>query len=83
MRPVEEILEQAKRLSAKERWELLDKLEDSLTEEEPKAEKMAPGEGPYARTLAAAGMGHSDFSDVSSNKRIHLAAAYAPKHADK
>lgn len=80
MRIVDEILERAKHLSAGERAELLLRL-DELAGEEP-VEKPMPGEGPYAHTLAMAGIGHSDFTDVSSDKYQHLAVAYADEHDD-
>lgn len=83
VRRVDEILEYVKRLSAKERQELLDRLEDAVDREQENGRVGRPATGPYARTLAAAGIGHTDFPDVSSNKGKHLAEAYAPKHRDE
>ena len=83
VRKVDEILESAKRLSAKERQELLDRLEEAVEREQENGSGGQGAKGPYARTLAAAGIGHTDFPDVSSNKGKHLAEAYAPKHRDK
>jgi hypothetical protein len=80
MRTAEEIIEQAKQLPLEERRRVLGALEVSLDEEEEASTTKAQLEGPYSRTLAAAGIGHSDFSDVSSNKGKHLAEAYGPKH---
>ncbi len=83
VRKVDEILEYVKRLSAKERQELLDRLEDAVDREQENGRVGQRARGPYARTLAAAGIGHTDFPDVSSNKGKHLAEAYAPKNRDK
>lgn len=73
MRSVDEILERAKQLSAKERAELLKRLED--LDGEPVATR--PTDRPYARSLAASGSGHTDSPDVSSDKYKHLGEAYA------
>jgi len=78
VRKVDEILEYVKRLS-----ELLDRLEDAVAREQQNGRGGQRAKGPYAQTLAAAGIGHTDFPDVSSNKGKHLAEAYAPKHRDK
>jgi hypothetical protein len=72
-----------KRLSAKERQELLDRLEDAVEREQENVRGAQRALGPYARTLAAAGIGHTDFPNVSSNEGKHLAEAYAPKHPVK
>ncbi len=70
MLSVEEILEQAKQLKPRELKRLAALLEKHLAQvPEPKPTR---GKGRYARTLELAGKGHSDFSDVSSNKRKHL-----------
>ncbi len=78
MRRLDEILEQAKRLSAEERRELLTNLE-GLTDG-PAVDR--PAGGPYARTLAAAGSVHSDFTDVSSDKYKHVAEAALLGHGE-
>ena len=83
MRKVDEILEYVKRLSAKERQELLDRLEDAVDRGQGNGRSGQGAASPYARTLAAAGIGHTDFPDVSSKKGKHLAEAYAPKNRDK
>jgi hypothetical protein len=83
MRRVDEILEHVKRLSSKERQELLDRLEDTVENEAENGCAKQPATGRYARTLAAIGIGHTEFPDVSSNKGKHLAEAYAPKRRDK
>ncbi len=74
MHTVEEIIEQARQLSPKDRRRLIEELEDSLAEE-PGAEQV-PLEGPYARSLSLAGTVHTDFIDVSADKYKHLAEAY-------
>lgn len=75
MHTVEDIIEQAHRLSPKDRRRLIEELEDSLAAE-PGKEQFLP-EGPYARSLALAGTAHTDFTDVSADKYQHLAEAYA------
>jgi hypothetical protein len=75
MQTVEEILEQARRLSSQDRRRLVEELEGSLAGE-PGVEQ-PPLEGPYTRSLALAGTAHTDFMDVSADKYRHLAAAYA------
>ncbi len=81
MRKINEILEEAKRLSAKDRQQLIEELEDledsSEKWEEPSKAKDSLPEGPYARTLAAAGTVHSNFDDLSTDKYKHVAAAAA------
>lgn len=83
MRTIDEILEQLKRLSAEEREELLEKLENAVQDDQLDARARRATTGPYARTLAAAGTGHTDFPEVSSRKGEHLAEAYAPKRRGK
>lgn len=75
MHTVEDIIEQAHRLSPKDRRRLIDELQDSLAAESGE-EQLLP-EGPYARSLAFAGTAHTDFTDVSADKYRHLAEAYA------
>ncbi len=80
MPTVEELLEQAKHLPAKDRRRLIAELEDSIVEQ---AE--VPGGTPLRRSrglamfIAMAGTAHSDFADVSTNKGKHLAEIYAGK----
>jgi hypothetical protein len=83
MRTVDEILEHVKRLSSKERQELLDRLADTVESEAKNGRAEKPATGRYARTLAAIGIGHTEFPEVSSNKGKHLAEAYAPKRRNK
>lgn len=74
MRSIDEILELARQLPPEDRRRLLDKLEDSLVEEEPVPSEMS-AEGPYAALLEMAGTAHSDFTDVSTDKYKHVGAA--------
>ncbi len=76
MRSIDEILELARQLPPEDRRRLLDKLEDSLAEEEPVPSETS-AEGPYTALLEMAGTAHSDFTDVSTDKYKHLAEAYA------
>ena len=82
MSPVQEILwflkEAKRRLSPGDLAELRAKVPRVLESEEGADEN-----GPYARSLAASGTGHTDFPDVSSNKQKHLGDVYAPKPSDK
>src|SRR6266851_6496597 len=87
MRKIDEILEESKLLSVKKRQLLvedLEDLEDSSEElEEPSKAKKSPPDGPYARTLAAAGTVHSDFDDLSTDKYKHVAAAADDQREDE
>ena len=76
MRKVDDILKQAKTLSPEERRNLIDSLEEGLADEQASSPASAPRAG-LDRWLSRAGTGHSDFTDVSSDKYKHLAAAYA------
>ena len=76
MRKVDEILKQASALSPAERRNLIDTLEEGLTDEQVSSAVGAHHAG-LERWLARAGTGHSDFTDVSSEKYKHIAAVYA------
>lgn len=78
MRTVDEILDQAKRLSARERRRVIDELEESLPAEEA-GETEAVWLAAMDGWLALAGTGHSDHTDVSSDKYRHLGDIYADK----
>ena len=75
------------RLSARDRQRLieeLEELEDSSEElEDFSRGKKTPPQGPYARTLAAAGVVHADFTDLSTDKYKHVAAAAADQRDDE
>ena len=73
MTKVEQLLEEAKRLSVEERQELASKLSRSLKKGRS---RQAPGAGPYAALLELAGTAHTTFRDVSRNKRRHLGNIY-------
>jgi hypothetical protein len=84
MRSVEDLVEQARHLPVSERRRLLDELEELLDEPEADEEEASPpGRSPYARSLALAGTMHSDFTDVSSDKYRHVAAAALDQDEDK
>ena len=77
MQTVEEIIEQARRLSPQDRQRLVEQLEE-LSREEQTTASVLPG-GPYAHSLAQAGTAHTDYTDVSTDKYKHLAEAYADR----
>ena len=80
MSAVEKLLEQARRLSPRERRRLVTRLERSLSQE-PAGPRRSAAEGPYTRSLALAGTVHTTFRDVSSNKYRHVGeAAAAGRH---
>ena len=76
MRSVDDILKRASQLSPEERRKLIDSLEEGLADEQASSPGAAD-ESVLERWLARAGTGHSDFTDVSSDKYKHLAAVYA------
>jgi hypothetical protein len=78
MQSLNEVLEAARRLSAQEQERLIEELitqNENAVAQDRKATSRP--EGPYARTLAAAGSAHSDFTDLASNTYEHVAAAAA------
>ena len=76
MRSVDDILKRASQLPPEERRKLIDSLEEGLADEQASSAGAAH-ESVLERWLARAGTGHSDFTDVSSDKYKHLAAVYA------
>jgi hypothetical protein len=75
MKRVDELFDQAKELRPEELLRLASRLDEyasSLAVQSSSAEN-----GRYARSLALAGIGHADWSDVSSNKGKYLSQAYA------
>lgn len=70
------LIEQAKRLPARDRRRVVTALEASLAKS-PAARGSRLAIGAYESLLALAGTAHADVDDVSSNKYAHLAAAYA------
>lgn len=76
---MEHLLEEAKRLSFKDRRRLIDQLEELDDSFEPEDEEEDHGDR-YQRTLALAGTMHADSTDVSSDKYKHLADIYADDH---
>lgn len=73
MSKVEELFEQAKRLSTDEREELARRLRRTVT----RRSRGAAADGPYAALLELAGTAQSDARDVSRSKKKHLGAIYA------
>jgi hypothetical protein len=76
MRKLDDILKRASQLSAEERRKLVDSLEEGLAGEEA-ARPNVVDVSAFERWLSLAGTGHSDSTDVSSDKYKHLAAVYA------
>jgi len=74
MQTADEILAHAKRLPPDERRRVAEELLAELDETEGE-EAVAPEKGPYRRWLDAAGSVSSDYSDVSTDKYKHVAAA--------
>jgi hypothetical protein len=78
MRNIDDILADARELSADQRRKLVDSLEEGLAEEQastPGSSQLAA----LARWVARAGTGHSDFTDVARDKYKHLAEAYSSR----
>jgi hypothetical protein len=73
MRTAEEILEQAKHLSPEERRRVAEELLDELDRNQ--ADDAQPRNGPYGRWIDAAGSVRSEFTDLSTDKYKHVAAA--------
>lgn len=85
MRTVEEILKAARHLSPRDQRRLLEKLEDSLAQQDEtkwKAKGKRRKDG-LAMFIAMAGTAHSDYTDVSTDKYKHLAEIYADHREDK
>ena len=93
MATVKKLLGEAKGLSRKQKEALVRALQGELRHERraPKRQSGRTARPPskrrsvaisYARTLAAAGTVHSDFSDLSSDKYKHVAAAVAGRPAE-
>lgn len=72
---VEALIERARQLPRMDRQRIVEAVEDSLDEETTITSGTA--EGPYGCSLVLAGTMHTDFTDVSTDKYKHLAAAYA------
>lgn len=73
MRAVDDILEQAKRLSPRERRRLVAALKEGF---DAKTNRRASRRTAFERLLALGGVGHSTDRDVSSDKYRHLGKAY-------
>jgi hypothetical protein len=75
MEDADKLFERAKRLKPEELSKLVVRLEEYLASFEESQAKPPL----YSHTLALSGTAHSDWTDVSSHKRKHLAEVYAPK----
>ncbi len=75
MHTLEEVLEAARRLSEGERTRLVEKLQSNGRDEPTHA----PRRDTLHSWLDLAGMFHSDFADVSTDKYRHLADVYADR----
>ena len=87
MHKVERIIEQARRLPARDRQKLIAALTGSRSNgkraskaTKRRAASMTDRLAALDGFLALAGTAHSDYTDVSSDKYKHLAAIYADKH---
>jgi len=74
--PAKKIIEQAKRLPARDRRRVVAALEASLLRTDRPSEAR-PRRTSYGALLALAGTAHADIHDVSADKYAHLAAAYS------
>ena len=79
MHTVNEIVEEAKRLTASARRRLVAEMQKGLVSEEvngAQAQRLAALDA----WIAKAGTGQSSFTDVASDKYKHLAEVYADRH---
>lgn len=89
MDKVERIIEQVRRLPARDRHKLvaaLKSLENGKRRAKPTKRptpRKVSRERPYAALLDLAGTAHSDYTDVSSDKYKHLAEIYYDSHEDE
>jgi len=82
MRSEDEIVKEACKLERGRRRRIAEKILETVAKEERAERAVKPGKSaraPYARSLALAGSGHSDRTDVSRDKHGHLAEIYAGK----
>jgi len=77
METADKLFEQAKLLKPEELSKLVVLLEEHVASMQEGSDKSRS----FARLLALSGIGHSDWSDVSSHKGKHLAEVYAPRRA--
>jgi len=79
MHTVNEIVEEAKRLTASDRRRLVAEMQKGLVSEEvngAQAQRLAALDA----WIAKAGTGQSSFTDVARDKYKHLAEVYADRH---
>ena len=88
MTSTKKIIEEIRRLSARDRRIVIKHLEQlkskpgTGTRRRP-AVRRARTDRPYAALIELAGTAHGDFDDVSADKYRHLASAYANTHEAK
>ena len=78
MSTVQRLLNAIRKLPAKERKRLVAALGSRPRGRAKGPRRPATTQG-YARTLALAGAGHSEYTDVSSDKYKHLGEIHAPQ----
>ena len=79
MRTINEIVEEAERLTASDRQRLVAEIQKGLVSEEAnvaQAQRLAALDA----WIAKAGTGQSSFTDVARDKYKHLAVVYADRH---
>ena len=81
MRSVRDLAEQAKQLSVEERRQLIEELVRGLGPAQPPSEEAR--RAGLDQWLALAGTGHSDYTDVATDKYKHQAEIYADNHDRK
>ena len=84
MASTKKIMDEIRRLSARDRRVVIKQLEQLRTQSSTATRRppatSKPKVRPYAALLELAGGAHSNEVDVSTGKYRHLAAAYADKH---
>jgi ribonuclease HII len=79
MHTINEIVEEAKRLTASDRRRLVAEIQKGLASEEVN-EAQAQRLAALNAWIAKAGTGQSTFTDVARDKYKHLAEVYADRH---
>ena len=80
MHTVNEIVEEAKRLTASDRRRLVAEMQKGLVSEEVNGAQAAQRLAALDAWIAKAGTGQSSFTDVARDKYKHLADVYADRH---
>ena len=79
MHTINEIVEEAKRLTTSDRQRLVAELQKGLVSEEVNGTQ-AQRPGALDAWIAEAGTGQSSFTDAAGDKYKHLAEVYADRH---